>query len=228
MMDPETQTPAPPVHAARLSSLVKALANAEGAVTESIKARQELIAGLKKILDSNSATLAVEESQQQELSDRKASIEARKREVEDGIMRGLSPAPDSQDPSASNHHVNGKHLPASIELDRPDIEEITPPPAESFTTLHSSASANVGVNTTLDQQTKNNESTPTVQPVGADLLSSLSMPPVRHHSGSPPNGGTLTKKRKIESEFEPFQDGDAMEDLDDDVLELLRAESGGQ
>ncbi len=62
---------------------------------------------------------------------------------------------------------------------------------------------------------------------GSDLLSSLSMPPVRLYAGSPGSaGGGMAKKRKLDDEG--FGGGeDAMADLDDDVAELLRAESGG-
>ncbi|KAF2085518.1 DUF618 domain protein, partial [Saccharata proteae CBS 121410] len=90
LIDPAAPVPTPPVHAARLSAVLKNLASAEGAVAESIKARRELISGLEKLLETNRSALAADESAHYELGTRRAGIEAKKREVEDGIMRGLS------------------------------------------------------------------------------------------------------------------------------------------
>jgi hypothetical protein len=50
---PGNPMPSPPMHAAGLAALVKKLAVAEGAVAESIKARQALVAGLEKLLEEN-------------------------------------------------------------------------------------------------------------------------------------------------------------------------------
>src|SRR5947207_3250708 len=58
MVDPSVPIPSPPVHAARLNALLKTLASAEGAVSESIKARRALIEGLEKLLDINRSLLA--------------------------------------------------------------------------------------------------------------------------------------------------------------------------
>ena len=56
------------------------------------------------------------------------------------------------------------------------------------------------------------------------------MPAVRHYadtSGSP--GGGPMKRRKMDDDYPDFGTGDdAMADLDEDVAELLRAESGGR
>ena len=240
LMDSNATIPSPPVHAARLSSLLKSLASAEGAVSESVKARQSLIVGLEKLLELNRTDLASEESQLRELTSRKSTIEAKKRDVEDSIMRGLSaentPAPNGNTDVESQ--TNGKHQPTSVELERPYVEELTPPPVESLTPVRSPGldegaliTTGTGADRVHEQQPNHNEPAPAVQPplfpaAGSDLLSSLSMPVVRSYAGSPVNGGTL-KKRKIEPEYAEF-DGDAMEDLDEDVAELLRAESGGR
>ena len=245
LTDPNTPTPTPPVHAARLSSLLRSLASAEGAVSESIKARRALVEGLEKLLDTNRTALASEESQHYELISRKTTIEAKKREVEDGIMRGLSaePSPPVHGSPGLESTPNGKSTPhdsASVEPERPDVEELTPPPMESLTPVGSpraeglpALSTTTGADLTHEQPPNHNEPVPAMPPplipatAGSDLLSSFAMPPVRHHSGSPINNGGAFKKRKIEPDYADFSSGDAMEDLDEDVAELLRAESGG-
>jgi regulator of Ty1 transposition protein 103 len=58
MTDPDAPVPTAPVHAAKLSALMKTLASAQGAVEASIQARKELIVGLEKLLESNRAKLA--------------------------------------------------------------------------------------------------------------------------------------------------------------------------
>ena len=243
LTDPNKSIPSPPVHAARLSALLKSLANAEGAVSESIKARQALLDGLEKILEINKTAIVVEQAQHTELKNRKASIEAKKREVEDGIMRGLSAEPTSMADHApsfdSTTSMNGKgihqsHDSTSADPQPPKVEELTPPPIESLTPIGSPPSATFAdTNIGQEQQTVLNEPAITTQPstinvtAGADLLSSLSMPPVRHYAGNPGGGGPF-KKRKLEPDFAAFGGGeDAMADLDEDVAELLRAESGG-
>ena len=244
LTNPNTPIPTPPVHAARLSALLKSLANAEGAVSESIKARRSLLDGLEKILETNRAALTNEEHQLLELASRKSTIESRKREVEDGIMRGLSAesSPAVHGNPVFETNTNGKHTPqgtAPAEPERPNVEELTPPPIESFTPEGSPHPAQTLLTATtsgsLQQQPEYTEPTPLAPPpgipaltAGSDLLSSLSMPPVRLYAGSPGggSGGTL-KKRKLAAEFPGFSSGDAMADLDEDVAELLRAESGG-
>ncbi|KAH6644097.1 RNA polymerase II-binding domain-containing protein [Boeremia exigua] len=125
--------PSAPVHAAGLSTLVKKLAVAEGAVAESIKARHALIAGLETLLATNKAKLDADTAQAADLKTRKDAIESRKRQVEDAILQGLSaietnrisaaPLPVASTPPADQH--------------RPDVEQFTPPPMESFTPVGS-------------------------------------------------------------------------------------------
>lgn len=100
--DPSTPLPSPPVHAAKLASLMKTLASAHSAVESSIKARTELIAGLEQLLQKNRSSLATDQATATDLSNRLATTESRKREVEDGIMRGLSnpTTPSNQSPGA--------------------------------------------------------------------------------------------------------------------------------
>jgi regulator of Ty1 transposition protein 103 len=131
LTDPNTPVPSPPVHAARLSSLLKNLATAEGALDASLKARRELIAGLEKLLEANRAKLEFEEMAHSELSSRRATIEAKKKGVEDGIMRGLSAdalaAAVSSGPSADSRPTGTDGS--------PEVEAFTPPPpdVENFT-----------------------------------------------------------------------------------------------
>ena len=242
LTDPTKPTPTPPVHAARLSALLKNLANAEGAVSESIKARRDLIAGLKSIIETNRTTLASEEAQKETLITRKNVIEAKKREVEDGIMRGLS-APSTpvvahgspiSDPRTNGRVMQSPNDNASVEPERPDVEELTPPPPESHTTpaAPSPNTATPAAPTTHLLTNPSSHHAPIAPPTaGADLLSSLSMPPVRHYPGTPGTtggGGSIAKKRKVDDDYPDFGSGeDAMADLDEDVAELLRAESGG-
>src|ERR1700722_17095888 len=87
--DPNAVTPSAPVHAARLNGLLKTLANAEGAVKESMKTRHELIQGLEQLLKSQMDRLTAEENELTRLSSRRTEIDARKKEVEDTIMRGF-------------------------------------------------------------------------------------------------------------------------------------------
>ena len=168
---------------------------------------------------------------------RKNVIEAKKREVEDGIMRGLS-APSTpvvahgspiSDPR-TNGGVMSPNDSASVEPERPDVEELTPPPPESSTPAGTPLDATQAAPATHVQPTPPFHHAPIAPPTaGADLLSSLSMPPVRHYPGTPGSAsGGIAKKRKLDDDYPDFGSGeDAMADLDDDVAELLRAESGG-
>lgn len=248
LTDPSKPVPTPPVHAARLSALLKSLASAEGAVLESIKARRALLDGLEKILETNRTALAGEEMQHVEISSRKGIIEAKKREVEDGIMRGLSAesspttahATLTTDPTHHTNGNNGAHESALSDPRRPKMEELTPPPIESLTPVGSPlpetfdtspapTSGTTHIKNGRPERVQSQLPAPIPAVPGSDLLSSLSMPPVRHYAGSPTSaGGNAFKKRKLENDFPDFGGGeDAMADLDEDVAELLRAESGG-
>jgi regulator of Ty1 transposition protein 103 len=132
LTSPNFPIPTPPMHAAGLASLVKKLATAEGAVTESFKARNALIAGLEKLLESNRSKAAAEEAQLADLKTKKDAIDARKQEVEHAILKGLSAEETAAISSAPFPAAQRSPPPA-----RPDIEELTPPPMESFTPVGS-------------------------------------------------------------------------------------------
>jgi len=131
--NPNTPVPTPPIYAANLGALFKKLATAEGAVYESIKARQALITGLEKLLETNKAKLGAEQAQAADLSKRKDIVDGRKREVEDGILRGMS---DAEQHAISNAPFPSTGL-SSTAISRPDVEALTPPPVESFTPVGS-------------------------------------------------------------------------------------------
>ncbi|KAL2047376.1 hypothetical protein N7G274_001397 [Stereocaulon virgatum] len=229
--DPSKPTPTPPVHAARLSALVKNLASAESAVSDSIKARRGLIEGLEKIIETNRSALAKEEFQKENLTSRKNAMELRKRDVEDGIMRGLSAesTPVTAHSPTFGSKTNGAASPGentSVEPERPDIEELTPPP-ESRPEKKSPAPAHPAEQRPASADPRRPIQAPLALPqAGADLLSSLSMPQTRPYASH--TGGSTPKKRKLDDDIPEFGVGeDAMADLDEDVAELLRAESGG-
>lgn len=131
---PGSTMPSPPMHAAGLAALVKKLAVAEGAVAESIKAREALVAGLEKLLETNRNKLEHEAAQMVDLKTRKDAIESRKRKVEEAILKGLSAAETNKISAAAP-------LPAAttapVSQERPQVEELTPPPMESFTPVGS-------------------------------------------------------------------------------------------
>ncbi|KAF2134696.1 DUF618-domain-containing protein [Dothidotthia symphoricarpi CBS 119687] len=133
LTNPNNAIPTPPMHAAGLAALVKKLAVAEGAVAEIMKARQALIIGLEQLLEANKSKLTQEEAQMLDLGTRKDAIDSRKREVEQAILTGMSAA-DTNKISAAPFPV-ATTSPAA--QDRPKVEELTPPPMESFTPVGS-------------------------------------------------------------------------------------------
>ena len=245
LTDSSKSVPTPPVYAARLSALLKSLASAESAVSASLKARHALVEGLEKLVETNKAAIIAEENQQATLSTRKTAIEGKKREVEDGIMRGIAGGEQSPVSPIADPRINGRAsgTPATpVDPDRPDIEELTPPPPDNPVKTESDPATDPVSNgmrpiTPQSQQqllpVPSTPQTPAIVPTpplqaGADLLSSLNVPAVRQYSGSPSGGGAV-KKRKLDDEAAVFGNGeDAMAGLDDDVAELLRQESAGR
>ena len=237
LMDANAPSLSPPVLAARLSSLFKALANAEGAVSESIKARETLIGGLEQLLETNRSALARDKAQQGELVSRKTTTEAQKRDVEAAILRGLDADTQPQSHLSGNKPggpQSNRRDGSTIETDRPQMEELTPPPMEPNVAtgpFSANGTSDSYTTETHEQEPKfaaspaRSSHTQYSLPAGADLLSSFSMPATHPYTGSPMNGGS-TKKRKIEVENDS-EGEDAMAGLDEDVAELLRAESGG-
>jgi regulator of Ty1 transposition protein 103 len=227
------------MHAAGLAALVKKLAVAEGAVAESIKARSVLITGLEKLLQTNKTKLSAEEAQLGDLGARKAAIESRKREVEEAILKGLSAAETHQISAAPLAVPSGSKAEG---YERPTMEELTPPPMESFTPVGSpradvpddvfptpvanpvqpvTAPAPMGV------PISSTPATAIAAPPGADLLSSLRAHAVMSEgtNGGGYNTGTY-KKRKMsrnadEDEFAAFAGDGDIDGIDADVGDLI-------
>ncbi|KAH0538288.1 hypothetical protein FGG08_005108 [Glutinoglossum americanum] len=231
--DPSTTLPTPPVYAARLSGLLKTLANAEGAVAEGIKARRALVEALEKLLDVNRNALSQDEAQHLELANWKAEIDQKKRDVEDSIMRGLaeeaSPSSHANGSPGSDNAANRVARDSiSSETERaPSVEALTPtgtPPTQTNFAPRATASdffeENPKISPVAQQQF--------VPAAGSDLLSSLAMPFGRPAVGSQANGSSA-KKRKLNDadDFPGLGGDDALAGLDDDVAEMLRRDSGG-
>ncbi|GAA91728.1 DUF618 domain protein [Aspergillus luchuensis IFO 4308] len=224
MHDPNTPLPTPPVHAARLSQLLKALANAESSVSEVIKSRTALIEGLEKLLATNRSALSKEQSMVAQLTERKSETEATKREVEDGIMRGLA----AENSPAINHGDAG---PEGEPISRPEVEALTPPPVEAITPVGSPKQA--------AQDSDFSAVPPQPQILGGFTLPGFGNPADSSLSaaGFPPAGlgehqtdgsnGLHAKRRKVtheEEDYARFAGGD----LDADVAELLKQEGDSQ
>ncbi|KAL8803831.1 MAG: hypothetical protein Q9182_002963 [Xanthomendoza sp. 2 TL-2023] len=236
LINPTKPTPTPPVHAARLSALLKSLSSAETAVAESIKTRQDLIKGFEDLLATNRAALEKEQAQLLATTERREAMERKKREIEDAIMRGVSATSTPSPGRDGASYVNGRAT-SSAEPERPQVEELTPPPTDSLSPTRSPKITAQGKTATANQQGAevNNQASlhppnglpppsTTTTPIYSDAIPppQLSSSDPRHNASSP------AKKRKLDAEFEGFGAGDdAMAGLDDDVAELLRAESGG-
>lgn len=119
LMAPGSTVPSAPVYAARLSGLLKTLAQAEGAVEQSVNARRELVSQLQKLLDTNRNALIADENELENVMQKKLKVEDKKEEVERAIMAGLPndepyPTGNSQDDQPAE------------EPDRPEVEALTP------------------------------------------------------------------------------------------------------
>ncbi|KAL8774284.1 MAG: hypothetical protein Q9209_001035 [Squamulea sp. 1 TL-2023] len=247
LTDADKPTPSPPVYAARLSALLKSLSSAESAVAESIRIRQDLINGLEDLVASNQAALKKEQSQLTTTTERRETVERKKREVEDAIMSGKSTSSTPSPATDGTSQTNGRTT-SSAEPERPQVEELTPPPTDSLTPTHSpNVPANqdpLVPNSNFDQNDINQPfqhppTRPSPQPISSIPLPLEHLPPPQPSSFDPRYAASLpsdprhgasspAKKRKLDAEFDGFGAGeDAMAGLDDDVAELLRAESGG-
>lgn len=226
LTNPNNPIPTPPVHAAGLAALVKKLAVAESAVADGIKARQALIAGLEKLLDTNKAKLGQEEVQLADLTTRKEAIDSRKREVETAIMNGMS--------AADTNKISAAPLPGLVQQshERPDVEELTPPPVESFTPVGSPRAAPSDAHDLASQA-------PSFEPLAgsapapaltvantinaAELLRSIQARPEEFNGTY---GQGTFKKRKMsrsaaEDEFAAFAGDDDVNGIDSNLGDLI-------
>lgn len=125
--DPSTPAPSAPVYAARLNGLLKTLANAESAVADCVKAREGLVSGLEKLLESSRTALEHDRQAAAKLSKRKRDIEEKKQQVELGIMQALGSSENNGSPA------EGGSASPPPEPGRPEMEALTPPSMEAFT-----------------------------------------------------------------------------------------------
>jgi len=209
ILDTTAAAPAPAVHAARLTGLLKNLASAEGAVTECIKARQELVTALEKILVANREELQNEKNQLRELSSRRTAMERKKKEVELVIIGGF-PSNEEQSPG---DRTSGSPVP---ELDRPKVEALTPPHVQDHDDLYDDSPARNGEAHTVPVfgSPENTQATFPSAP-GIEMLSNLAS---QYHA-VPVNGSS--KKRKIDASND-FPDLGGDDGIDADVAEMLK------
>lgn len=202
--NPSEAIPSAPVHAARLNGLLKNLANAEGAVAESIKARQALIEGLEKLLGANREALASDQEKMADISTRKAKIGKKKDDVEDSIMRGI-PNSNPGSPVASGDGSPGAN--ETTFAPAPEVEALTPPGYPK--PPQAEPVPDLDLNSSVSQPPA----------AGSDLLSSLST-----SYGAPSNGSGKKRKLNTPNDF-PDLGGDAMDGLDDEVADMLWKEN---
>ncbi len=245
--DSSQPPPSSPVYAAGLSSIVKSLAKAENAVTESIKTRVELIQALESLIQTNKVTLDAESMQVSELHARRAEMEAKKREVEDSIMRGLSDgetfapvAADNENTTvaggAALHSMSASPPEDDYVIPRPEIEALTPPPFESFTPPMEPVLSNLPVFTPtpdadvpLDPRLAHR----IIHPPGTGMadMATGQQTMSGYHARPDSSGGSMNegpasvKRRKMsrgDEEFAGFGNVEnAMEGLDDEVVGML-------
>ncbi|KAM7214927.1 regulation of nuclear pre-mRNA domain-containing protein 1A [Rhypophila decipiens] len=217
LVDPANPPPAPPVQAARLSGLLKTLAMAENLVSESMKNRKELVSALEKILATNKEALATEEVHFNELTTRKAVIEAKKQEVELAILGGNN---------SIKEQTPGDRMSCSPvpEPERPQVEALTPPHVQNhheddiygdLGNPQNGNDANAAPPPVFQQERQFPSATS-----GIEILSDLAS----HYQTMPLNGSS--KKRKLgTSNDEGFPDLGADDGIDADVAEMLRKDS---
>ncbi|KAM0327725.1 hypothetical protein ACHAQA_006020 [Verticillium albo-atrum] len=224
--DPSAPTPSAPVYAARLNGLLRSLASAEGAVADSVKARRTLISELEKLLSTNRAALAEEEQQLTTLTSRKTETENKRQEVENAIMRTLP----SQESSGTPR--DGPTQSPGPEPERPEVEELTPPPPESHELgLGISDGQNHGASDISLRQATATESPrpgssgafpePGAGASGIEMLSTLAS----QYQSLPVSTNGSNKRRRVETD--EFPDLGADDGIDADVAEMLRKDSNG-
>ncbi|KAL2135355.1 hypothetical protein VTI74DRAFT_8881 [Chaetomium olivicolor] len=211
LSDPATTSAALPVQAARLSGLLKTLANAEGAVTECIRARRDLIRELEKMLATNREALDSDEKQMMELSGRRTEVEQKRQAVERAIIGGLPMADQEQSPAP--------------EPDRPQVEALTPPHVQDHDDFYGDSSEG------QNGQAQPNPFHGAPAPVNAPNPFASSAPNMEmlaniasQYHAVPLNGSS--KKRKIDASDE-FPDLGGDDGIDADVKEMLRKDSQG-
>lgn len=201
--DPDQPPPSENVYAARLNGLMKTLAIAEGAVAECVKTRKDLVAALEKLLDNNKAVLESEETQLAQLMQQTAEIKQKKQDVETEIMRSL----------ADQESVNRGPKAASPkpELERPEVEALTPPPVHDDIDFYEPEPAS-GYE---PMETKTTQSATFPPAGGLEALSTLAS----QYSAVPVAANGINKKRKVENGDEYPQLGNVS--LDPEIEQMI-------
>jgi regulator of Ty1 transposition protein 103 len=193
--DPAFVRPALPVYAAKLNGLLKDLANAHGALTESVRARKAYTEALSKLLEAQKKTLTADEARLAEITIRRDETDKGKQEAEDAIMAGLT---STDDAAPKNEKPDTTMLDdGDDEIKAPSVESLTPPgspppsaPQPNFVTssaaaaqtldqLIRSASNSLAPENSLPSQSQSVSPPPPAAAThtpGFDLLSSLSLP----------------------------------------------------
>lgn len=215
VVDTASAVPAPAVHAARLTGLLKTLATAEGAVSECIKARKDLLSGLEKLLVSNRESLLDEEKQLEQLSQRRTWAENEKKNVELAIIGGL---PTNNHEQANTSRPSGSPVPEPV---RPLVEALTPPPVEDHEDLYDNSpgprNGDSHVVPVLGGTAPGAPQNAFPSAPGIEMLSNLAS----QYQAVPVNG---TKKRKI-GNSDDFPDLGGDDGIEADVAEMLRKDS---
>ncbi|CEJ94596.1 hypothetical protein VHEMI10115 [[Torrubiella] hemipterigena] len=128
--DTSVAVPSAPVYAARLNGLLKTLANAEHAVAECVKTREELVAEMEAMLAVERSALQADTASAASLAEKKQEIEKKKEMVEVAIMQALGPASNGEPVLADGQPEN-----ASSEPNRPEMEALTPPSVEPLSPI---------------------------------------------------------------------------------------------
>lgn len=204
--DPSTAPPSAPVYAARLNGLLKTLANAESAVAECVEAREGLISGLEKILDTHRLALATDKDTVSELLRRKGEIEEKKQQVEVAIMRALGPAENNGDSGEG-----GSASPAP-EPDRPQMEALTPE-MEAFTPPEMENEPMEALDIAAQEQSSDNDGSMAAGvETGADTAPSYQSLPFSTNGSN--------KRRRVENSGD-FPDLGGDDGIDPDVAAML-------
>jgi regulator of Ty1 transposition protein 103 len=113
--------PAPPVYAARLSSLLKTLDSADNAVKGAIESRKAHIRNIERLLEQSKAALAKDEGTVAALAEKKKRTEETKLSVENLILEGM----EENNSGGDGDRTPGDNTPDDFKS--PEIEALTPP-----------------------------------------------------------------------------------------------------
>lgn len=140
----------PTVHSARLGDLLKTLSSAADAVAATMETREQLFAELDKVLQGLRAEHEADEKALAGLRGKEPNVRARREKVEHDLLLGVSesmegPQQQHQQQQTAVESIEAPSNPFALqgdgsdngdgedELEKPQVEPLTPPPAESFT-----------------------------------------------------------------------------------------------